>query len=160
MGLFLYAMWLGLNRNRWWPMGIIATVWVVAMAAYSLWDGKERQSTQRQRIETLSALPSSGTDLLQRAHGGQFWPPSSRQALIATAGSVLTTQANTSASGRGGWILITRIRVFRGIQEAGRYITLPVEFCGTFLPEYSQQRRHAKTDRLFYQRNRSLRSLF
>lgn len=137
MGLFLYAMWLGLNRNRWWPMGIIATVWVVAMAAYSLWDGKERQSAQRQRIETLSALPSSGTDLLQRVHGGQLCPPSAHGALIATAGSALKPQVSTSARYGGGWILVTRIRVFRGIREAGRYITLPVESYGTFLPEHS-----------------------
>ncbi len=55
MALFLYAMWLGLHHNRWWPMGIVATVWVVAMAAYSLWDGKERTQMQRQRIEELSS---------------------------------------------------------------------------------------------------------
>ena len=62
MALFLYAMWLGLNRQRWWPMGIVATAWVLAMAAYSLWDGKERQATQRQRVDTLSLLQTEKSE--------------------------------------------------------------------------------------------------
>ena len=51
---FLIAMHFGLRRGNWLPAAMVAVVWVVAMAAYSMWDGEARRDLARDRADALS----------------------------------------------------------------------------------------------------------
>ncbi len=53
--LFLYTLHLGLRRRRWWPLVVVSVVWLIAMVAYSVWDGAERRDGARRRAAELSA---------------------------------------------------------------------------------------------------------
>lgn len=51
--LFLYALFLGLRKRRWWPLVIVLTVWLAGMVAYSGWDGERRRENARRRADDL-----------------------------------------------------------------------------------------------------------
>lgn len=51
---FLFALAHGLRTQRWWPLGLIVTLWLAAMAGYSLWDGAERRALAHERATATS----------------------------------------------------------------------------------------------------------
>ncbi len=53
--LFLYSLYLGLRRRRWWPLLVVVSVWLAGMVAYSGWDGERRRENARRRAEPLTS---------------------------------------------------------------------------------------------------------
>ncbi|MEO0423960.1 MAG: hypothetical protein AAF184_16600 [Pseudomonadota bacterium] len=51
--LFLYSLFLGLRKRRWWPLFVVLTVWLAGMVAYSGWDGERRRENARRRADEL-----------------------------------------------------------------------------------------------------------
>lgn len=48
--LFLFTLWLGLHRNKWWPLIIVTAAWLLAMTVYALVDSSNFEGSPRQRI--------------------------------------------------------------------------------------------------------------
>ena len=93
VAFFLYSLWLGLNRRRWWPLGVIVFVWIVMMAAYSFWDSGSTAQGSRQRIQSAIGAPTLRTDLLTDRTG----------ATAASGVQVAPVEISARAPGRLLW---------------------------------------------------------
>lgn len=53
---FLTALAHGLRTGRWWPVVVIAVAWLLAMAAYSVWEGTRRESAAAPTVASHRSL--------------------------------------------------------------------------------------------------------
>lgn len=73
--LFLYALYLGLRKQRWWPLLIVLSAWLAGMVAYSGWDAERRRDNARRRAEELTSARLGPECALAPCHAPLEQPP-------------------------------------------------------------------------------------